>query len=548
MVLRTIISLLLFTLALSAQGLDCAQCHEQSKALAKSAHSGVQCTGCHQGFTAVPHPQNARTLKCADCHAAAVRSYESGAHGIAARTGNQAAPDCAACHGAVHEVTPVNNAFRLTVPEMCGGCHPEPASQYLESIHGKAFIAGNFRSPSCTDCHGVHTIAPLSARSSLGSPRRIRETCASCHNDLLLAQRFRLPLDRVQSFDDTFHGLAAKAGNVTVANCASCHGVHLILPSSDPRSSVNRANLPKTCGKCHPGAGERFAIGTVHVVPGREPLPIRVVIGIYSVLIPGIVGYMALHHGGDLIRKLVRLRLRRTPAGPYPTANRAPAAEVRMHRFERIEHMLLIVSFAVLAWSGFALRYPDAWWAGPLDRWESVFPLRGTVHRVAAVIILIVAFMHAGSLVVDHNLRRHWKTLWPRRKDVPEAVLNTAYNLGLRKRKPVISSHSYIEKIEYWAVVWGTAVMALTGFFLWLNRYTLAWFPKLWLDVATSIHLYEAILATLAILVWHFYMVIFDPEVYPMDPAWIHGVSVRRRVREAHEEVDEAPRPEETEE
>jgi hypothetical protein len=70
--------------------------------------------------------------------------------------------------------------------------------------------------------------------------------------------------------------------------------------------------------------------------------------------------------------------------------------------------------------------------------------------------------------------------------------------------------------------------------------------PKLWLDVAASIHFYEAVLATAAIVIWHFYMVLFDPEVYPMDPAWLHGVSVRRRVREAHEEEDEAP-PAETE-
>ena len=57
----------------------------------------------------------------------------------------------------------------------------------------------------------------------------------------------------------------AKLGAQTVANCASCHGVHNILPSSDPRSTINRANLIKTCGQCHPGVGEKFVIGKVHV-------------------------------------------------------------------------------------------------------------------------------------------------------------------------------------------------------------------------------------------------------------------------------------------
>ena len=81
----------------------------------------------------------------------------------------------------------------------------------------------------------------------------------------------------------------------------------------------------------------------------------------------------------------------------------------------------------------------------------------------------------------------------------------------------------YGEKVEYLAVIWGTLVMAVTGFLLWFEEFTLRWLPSWTADVATVIHLYEAILASLAILVWHFYAVIFDPVVYPMDPAWLTG-------------------------
>ena len=80
---------------------------------------------------------------------------------------------------------------------------------------------------------------------------------------------------------------------------------------------------------------------------------------------------------------------------------------------------------------------------------------------------------------------------------------------------------------EYWALVWGTAVMAATGVLLWFNNWTLNLLPKLWLDVARSVHYYEAVLATAAILIWHMYSVIFDPEVYPMDQAWWSGYSPR---------------------
>ena len=68
------------------------------------------------------------------------------------------------------------------------------------------------------------------------------------------------------SYADSYHGLAIKGGKLTAANCASCHGVHNIFRSTDPRSTVNAANLGKTCGQCHKGATEaRFAIGPVHV-------------------------------------------------------------------------------------------------------------------------------------------------------------------------------------------------------------------------------------------------------------------------------------------
>ena len=101
-------------------------------------------------------------------------------------------------------------------------------------------------------------------------------------------------------------------------------------------------------------------------------------------------------------------------------------------------------------------------------------------------------------------------------------------------RIPVAPPHSYIEKAEYWAVVWGAVVMAASGLMLWANNLMLKLLPKQWLDVATSVHFYEAVLATLAIVVWHFYTVIFDPEVYPMDTAWLTGVSVQESTGTAH--------------
>ena len=111
----------------------------------------------------------------------------------------------------------------------------------------------------------------------------------------------------------------------------------------------------------------------------------------------------------------------------------------------------------------------------------------------------------------------------PRAADWTEFRQRMAFNLGLRQDRPRLSDMSYIEKVEYWAVLWGTAIMAFTGLFLWSNDFTLRHLTTWFLDVARVIHYYEAILATLAIVVWHFYSVIFDPDHYPMQWTWITG-------------------------
>ena len=194
--------------------------------------------------------------------------------------------------------------------------------------------------------------------------------------------------------------------------------------------------------------------------------------------------------------------------------------------FERVQHALLAISFITLVWTGFALKYPDQWWARPLLLMEGTHMVRSLVHRVAAVVFIAVSLTHLVSLIVNRKLREHWKEMLPTANDPREALSNFAYNLGLGDTPPGRSPHSYVEKAEYWAVVWGAVVMAATGLLLWANNLAMRFLPKVWLDVATSVHFYEAVLATLAIVVWHFYSVIFDPDVYPLNTAFLTGRSV----------------------
>ena len=303
-------------------------------------------------------------------------------------------------------------------------------------------------------------------------------------------------------------------------------------PSSDPLSTVNLRNLPQTCGKCHPGAGTRFAISQVHLPLGNaEAAPLRIVRQFYLLIIPVTIGLMLLHQGGDWVRKMWRLRFQRATWRPK-TVPRASHGGIRMLPFERLEHAVMAISFITLVWTGFALKYPDQWWARPLLMLEGATSMRSIIHRVAAVVFMAVAVTHLISLIVSRKLRQHWLEMIPKMRDGREALSNFAYNIGLGDTPPGRSDHSYVEKAEYWAVIWGAIVMAGSGLMLWANNLAMKFFPKFWLDIATSIHFYEAVLATLAIVVWHFYSVIFDPDVYPLNTAFLTGRSVKK---------DEAP-------
>ena len=496
--------------------------------MAKTVHAAVSCTTCHVKHEEYPHPEGIPKPVCASCHRQVASEHARGIHGQEIRKGGAAAPDCGTCHGAAHEIQITKSAvFRAGVAETCGMCHSDMAREYQASVHGKAVARGVAQAPVCTDCHGEHSILPPSNAASPVSGRNIPATCGSCHGDVRLARKFGFPADRLLSFDASFHGLAAKAGSQTVANCASCHGVHNILPSSDPRSTINAKNLAATCGRCHPGAGQRFAIGRVHFSEaGMESAAVGWVRRFYLWLIRITIGLMLLHNAGDWARKLYRLRLSRATTTVLPATGEP---QFRMFAFERLQHALLAISFTVLAWSGFALKYPGEWWAKPMLLWEGSTPVRSVVHRAAAVVFIAVTLVHVISLLANRNLRRHWRRLWPARRDVREAMGTFGYNLGLLKERTPASEHSYVEKAEYWAVVWGAVVMILSGVMLWASDLAMAWLAKTLLDVATAVHLYEAVLATLAILVWHFYSVIFDPDVYPLDTAALTGFSARPR-------------------
>jgi formate dehydrogenase gamma subunit len=454
-------------------------------------------------------------------------SYQESVHGRAVAAGNERAAVCTDCHGS-HDIRPPTDAestiAKFNVPRTCSKCHEAVAGEFSRSIHGQALVRGNWQAPVCTDCHGIHLIKPhIDPTSSVAAQALAKTTCAQCHEGVRLSQEFGVAGRRASTYLDSYHGMASKFGSNIVANCASCHGVHNILPSSDPRSMISRNNLVETCGKCHPGASENFILGKIHLdVPVSQDagsVATRWVRWIYLSLIVVVIGGMVIHNG-VIWRKKAAAR-RRAPDRTI----------VRLTSNQRLQHWLLLSSFFVLVLTGFALHYPESWLATLLGSSETI---RRLGHRIAAVVMLAVGVYHVGYVFLTGEGRQALKDALPKKKDILDTLENMRFYLGASRTRPQFGRFGYAEKVEYWAVVWGTIVMGLTGLMVWFKLAPFGFLPRWFIDVALAIHFYEAILATLAIVVWHFYHVIFDPDVYPLNWAVVDGRVSEEYFKEEH--------------
>lgn len=492
------------------------------KKLRETTHGKVACAECHSDLTA-EHPDDekaAQPVACAKCHEEQSESFGASVHGIALRDGNEATATCVDCHGA-HDVFPHTSERSLIhfsrLAETCGACHDQAAADLAASIHGKSTAAGERDAATCTDCHSEHRIEGLHGTAGL---IKTAEACSKCHASEKINSRLRMPRDRVKTFFESYHGLATKGGSTTAANCASCHGYHLILPSSDPQSMIHPAQLTATCGKCHPGARENFVGGQVHAGDAGDelgPTVNRWVRRIYLILIVTTIGLLGLHNGVAWWRKAVA---RRRIHGP---------AVVRMDRNQRIQHVVLMVIFVLLALTGFALRFPDTWYARLMGSED----IRLWTHRIAGLALIGIGIYHIGYVLASRGGRSFIRAMLPRWQDARDLATN-ARHLARGGPKPRFARFGYAEKLEYWAVVWGIAVMGATGLAIWFKVDVTRWLPRWAIDVALTIHYYEAILACLAIIVWHFYHVLLDPDVYPMNWAWIDGKVSRHWLEEEH--------------
>jgi predicted CXXCH cytochrome family protein len=232
-VAMVVVSLFLGANAALAQD-QCLTCHQQiednaSALFVKDIHyrKGITCAGCHggdptaeemdvgmnpaKGFIGVPKG-DAITERCATCHASKERMSE----------------------------------FRSTLPT-------SQVEQLQATVHGKLSITGGERIAQCTTCHDAHGIASVKSAASPVHPLNVVKTCGTCHSNASYMRQYNpsLPVDQVEKYRTSAHGIKNARRDTKVAECVSCHGSHDIRPATDVRSQVHAVALPATCSTCH---------------------------------------------------------------------------------------------------------------------------------------------------------------------------------------------------------------------------------------------------------------------------------------------------------
>ena len=206
----------------------------------------------------------------------------------------------------------------------------------------------------------------------------------------------------------------------------------------------------------------------------------------------------------------------------------------RMTLNERIQHIILMSSFFTLVLTGFPVTFPDSPVASTIIGLLGGFTMRSAIHRFAAIILACLTVYHTFYIVLTKQGRSEIIAMMPKVKDGLDAIQMLKFYVGLAPNTPRFDRFNYIEKFEYLALAWGTVVMVVTGLILWFQDQAMEFLPKWALDIAKVIHSYEALLAFLAIIIWHFYHVHLNPEVFPMSRVWLNGEISEHELKTLH--------------
>ncbi|HMA17985.1 MAG TPA: cytochrome c3 family protein [Thermoanaerobaculia bacterium] len=544
----------------------------------------VQChTGGSPADATRPCRTMTARVDCSICHTEVVDQYRTSRHGQLAAQGSPDAPACRDCHsphGTLGRNDPKSPTFSRNVPTLCANCHrtgqkaavrykgtqSHIIENYLESIHGKGLVeSGLTVTANCVDCHTAHhELAAADSQSSVNRAN-IARTCSKCHRGIyelftasihsptVSRSREKLPvcadchsahsiqrtdlsnfrlhiMDQcgrchekiAETYFDTFHGKVSKLGYLATAKCYDCHGSHDILPVTDQRSRLSRANIVKTCAQCHPGSHRQFAGYLTHAThhdPKRYPLLFYTFWGMASLLVGTLV------FAGSHTALWLHRSLRENPRAAV--AALTEPGEVYVRRFTALQrnlHLMVIVSFLGLALTGMTLKFSYAPWAKVLARVLGGFEAAGLIHRFCAVMTFTYFGLHLWDVARQKKKSgRSWlkfifgpESMMLNLRDWREFVGSIKWFVK-RGPRPRYGRWTYWEKFDYFAVFWGVAVIGTTGLILWFPTVFTRFMPGWMVNVATTIHSDEALLAVCFIFSIHFFNTHFRPEKFPID-------------------------------
>lgn len=201
---------------------------------------------------------------------------------------------------------------------------------------------------------------------------------------------------------------------------------------------------------------------------------------------------------------------------------------------QRVQHIILIMSFSLLVITGLPLRYSGSAASSEIISFLGGFGMRSILHRVAAIILIGITGYHTLFTLFTRIGLLEFMAFMPEKKDIHDLIHMLKFYVGLAPDKPKFDRYNYIEKFEYLALGWGSIVMIFTGLLLWFEDEAMLVLPKWTLDIARVVHSYEALLAFLAIIIWHFYNVHLNPEVFPMSRVWLDGKISEHQMKEHH--------------
>ncbi len=554
--------------------------------LARSRHARIACVQCHTGGDPADATRPCRTIAakvdCSICHTEIVDQYRESRHGQLFAQGSPDAPECADCHsphGTLGKNDSNSPTFSRNVPALCAKCHrtgqkaavrykgsqQRVVENYLESIHGKGLMqAGLTVTANCADCHSAHRELPAADPRSSVNRANVARTCSKCHRGIyeqftesvhspavtrdgkklpvcsdchsahsiqrtdlsnfrlhIMDQCGRCHEKIAETYFDTFHGKVSKLGYLTTAKCYDCHGSHDILPVTDQRSRLSRANIVKTCAKCHSGSHRQFAGYLTHAThhdPKRYPFLFYTFWGMTTLL----VGTLAV--AGTHTALWLRRSLKERRPAVQESAGTAGVYVRRFSTYQRNLHLTVIASFLGLALTGMLLKFSYAPWAKVLARLLGGFPAAGLLHRFCAVATFTYFGLHLWDLA--RHRRRSGKS-WRRFIFDPESMMfgrgdwrefvDSLKWFVKKGPRPRYGRWTYWEKFDYFAVFWGVAVIGMTGLILWFPTVFTRVLPGWMVNVATTIHSDEALLAVCFIFSIHFFNTHFRPEKFPID-------------------------------